>query len=198
MATGTLVAGRRAGRRPRPAASAAAAAQRAVLVPGDRRTVGPAAIEVLAPAPERATAAAEPNDLSLVVRVTVRGVRMLLTGDLGAEAEARLLAAGVDLRADVLKVPHHGSGDADPEFLAASGARVALISVGADNTYGHPTAPAADRGWRRPGCGSTGPTATGDLAVVGSAASWGVAARDGAGSAGRADREPARGSVGPA
>ena len=98
--------------------------RRAVLVPGDRRTVGPAALEVLAPAPERATAAAEPNDLSLVVRVTVRGVRVLLTGDLGAEAEARLVAGGIDLRADVLKVPHHGSGDADPGFLAASGARL--------------------------------------------------------------------------
>ena len=74
----------------------------------------------------------------MVVRVTVRGVRVLLTGDLGRSAEARLVASGIDLRADVLKVPHHGSGDADPEFLAASGARVALVSVGADNTYGHP------------------------------------------------------------
>ena len=95
-------------------------------------------LEVLAPEPERATAAAEANDLSLVVRATVRGVRVLLTGDLGAEAEARLRTSGIDLRADVLKVPHHGSADADPGFLAASGARTALISVGADNTYGHP------------------------------------------------------------
>ena len=110
--------------------------QRMVLVPGDRRTVGTAEIEVLAPAPQRATTAAEANDLSMVVRITQRGVRVLFTGDLSARAEARILASGVDLGADVLKVPHHGSADADPAFLAASGARVALISVGADNTYG--------------------------------------------------------------
>ena len=148
--------------------------ERAVLVPGDRRTVGPAAFEVLAPAPERATAAAEANDLSLVVRVTVRGVRVLLTGDLGAEAEARLVAGGVDLRADVLKVPHHGSGDADPEFLAASGARLALVSVGADNTYGHPTGRLL--AWlAQAGMQVRRTDREGDLAVVGSAASWGVA-----------------------
>ena len=92
---------------------------------------------------------------------------------------ARILASGTDLGADVLKVPHHGSGDADPAFLAASGARVALISVGADNTYGHP-APASHL------AGAAGMRVhrtdrDGDLAVVGSAASWGVAVRDGDG-----------------
>jgi competence protein ComEC len=152
--------------------------QRAVLVPGDRRTVGTAAIEVLAPEPERATAAAEANDLSLVVRITQDGVRTLFTGDLSAAAEARILAAGTDLSADVLKVPHHGSGDADPAFLAASGARVALISVGADNTYGHPTRRLLT--WlARAGMRVHRTDRDGDLAVVGSAAAWGVAARDG-------------------
>jgi competence protein ComEC len=149
---------------------------RAVLVPGDRRTVGPAAIEVLAPAPERATASSEANDLSMVVRVTVRGLRVLFTGDLSAAAEARILAAGVDLRADVLKVPHHGSADADPEFLAASGAELALISVGADNTYGHPTGRLLT--WlAQAGMQVRRTDREGDLAVAGSAESWGVAAR---------------------
>ena len=76
--------------------------------------------------------------MCLVVRVTSGGLRLLLTGDLSAQAEARILDTGVDVRADVLKVPHHGSADTDPDFLAATGARVALISVGAHNTYGHP------------------------------------------------------------
>ncbi|SNR52986.1 competence protein ComEC [Blastococcus mobilis] len=155
---------------------------RAVLVPGDRRRTGGVAVQVLAPAPERATGAAEANDLSLVVRVEVRGLRILFSGDLGAEAEARLVADGTDLRADVLKVPHHGSGDADPEFLAASGARVALISVGADNTYGHP----ADRllTWlARAGMRVHRTDREGDLAVVGSADGWGVASREGDGAA---------------
>jgi competence protein ComEC len=156
---------------------------RAVLVPGDRRRVGPAALEVLAPDPRRATAAAAPNDLSMVVRVTVRGVRVLFTGDLGGEAEARLVRDGTDLAADVLKVPHHGSADADPEFLAASGARVALISVGADNTYGHPTARTLH--WlARDGMRIYRTDQGGDLAVVGSADTWGVAVR-GSGSSGR-------------
>ena len=153
-----------------------AGGERAVLVPGDRRTVGAVRVEVLAPDPDRATAAAAPNDLSMVARLTVRGVSTLLTGDLGAEAEARLVRDGIDLRADVLKVPHHGSSDADRGFLAASGATVALVSVGADNTYGHPTARtlawlAAD------GMRVHRTDREGDLAVVGSGGSWGVAVR---------------------
>ena len=153
-----------------------AGGSRAVLVPGDRRTVGGVGVEVLAPDPARATAAAAPNDLSMVARVTVHGVRVLFTGDLGADAEARLVRDGVDLRADVLKVPHHGSRDADAAFLAASAARVALISVGAHNTYGHPTARTLS--WlAHDGMQIHRTDREGDLAVVGSAASWGVAVR---------------------
>ncbi|MGY2128396.1 ComEC/Rec2 family competence protein [Blastococcus sp. SYSU DS0617] len=153
-----------------------AGAERIRLVPGDRREAGAVVLEVLAPEPERATAAAEVNDLSLVVRATVRGVRVLLTGDLGAEAEARLRTSGVDLRADVLKVPHHGSADADPGFLTGTGARAALISVGADNTYGHPARSLLET-LERAGMRVHRTDRGGDLAVVGSASEWGVAAR---------------------
>ncbi|MGY1665565.1 ComEC/Rec2 family competence protein [Geodermatophilus sp. SYSU D00696] len=156
------------------AQAARAGARREVLEPGDVRTVGGARLEVLAPPPEIATAAAEPNDLSLVVRVTHRGLRVLLTGDLGASAEARLLDRGVDLTADVLKVPHHGSADADPAFLAAVGARVAIVSVGAHNTYGHP-APRLVSALARAGTRVHRTDLEGDLAVVGSAEEWGVA-----------------------
>jgi competence protein ComEC len=167
-----------------------AEARREVLVPGDQRRLGPATVEVLAPAPERATASAEPNDLSLVARITVRGIGILFTGDLGAEAEARLLDAGTDLRADVFKVPHHGSGDADPGFLAASGARVALLSVGADNSYGHPTAGTLRR-LTQAGMTVYRTDRGGDLAVAGSSLSWGVAVRGSGGAAAAAH------SVGP-
>ena len=136
----------------------------------------------------------------------MRGVRVLLTGDLGAEAEARLVASGIDLRADVLKVPHHGSADADPDFLAASGARVALVSVGADNTYGHPTARtlswlAAD------GMRVHRTDREGDLAVVGSRRLLGRRGRGGrrrrrrrapAARGGRPGVRARRGVVGPA
>jgi competence protein ComEC len=156
------------------ALSSRANAERTVLVPGDRRTVGPATIEVLAPAPERATAYAEPNDLSLVVRVVHRGIRVLLTGDLSAAAQARILAGGTDLRADVLKVPHHGSADADPGFLSATGARVALVSVGAGNSYGHP-APSLLAMLDVAGMRVHRTDLEGNLVVAGDAGSWGVA-----------------------
>ncbi|RBY83206.1 ComEC/Rec2 family competence protein [Blastococcus sp. TF02A-26] len=153
-----------------------AGARQEVLVPGDRRQVGPATIEVLAPAPEIATRSAEPNDLSLVARVTVRGLRILLTGDLSAQAEERLLRRGPDLRADVLKVPHHGSADNDPGFLAASGARVAIVSVGADNTYGHPTRRLL--GWlEQDGMRVYRTDRSGDVAVTGSGEEWAVVPR---------------------
>ena len=63
----------------------------------------------------------------------------LFTGDAGSEAEARLLTEGVDLRADVLKVGHHGSAySSTPEFISAVAPRCAIISVGRDNLFGHP------------------------------------------------------------
>ncbi len=78
------------------------------------------------------------NDASLVLLVEVRGVRLILTGDIEPPTQAALLRAGVDLSADVLKVPHHGSARQDPAFLDAVGAEVAVVSVGVGNTYGHP------------------------------------------------------------
>lgn len=65
---------------------------------------------------------------------------MLLTGDVEPEAQRDLLARGTDVRADVLKLPHHGSNAQEPAFLDAVGASVTLTSVGADNIYGHPSA----------------------------------------------------------
>jgi competence protein ComEC len=79
------------------------------------------------------------NDKSIVGLATVGDVRMLATGDVEPAVQSRLeQAVGAGLAVDVLKVPHHGSRYQDPDFLALSQARVALISVGADNDYGHP------------------------------------------------------------
>ncbi len=80
-----------------------------------------------------------PNNASIVLMVEVSGTRMLLTGDVEPPAQRAILRSGVDLAADVLKVPHHGSDHQEAAFLEASGARVALVSVGADNDYGHPS-----------------------------------------------------------
>src|SRR5690606_30279787 len=78
------------------------------------------------------------NDASVVMRASWPGTTALLTGDIEPAVQAELLAAGADLRADVLKVPHHGSPRQDHRFLAATGARLALVSAGVDNDYGHP------------------------------------------------------------
>lgn len=79
------------------------------------------------------------NNASVVLRAGTPAGRVLLTGDVELEAQADLLAAGIDLRADVLKVPHHGSRYTAAEFLAAVRPRFAVISVGAGNSYGHPS-----------------------------------------------------------
>jgi competence protein ComEC len=78
------------------------------------------------------------NDASLVLRVGVEDLTVLLTGDVEPDGQARILATGVELRADVLKIPHHGSSRQDPAFFARTGARVAIASAGPDNSYGHP------------------------------------------------------------
>ena len=79
------------------------------------------------------------NDNSLVFRLEYRNFTMLFTGDAGSASEDRLLAAGVDLRAGVLKVGHHGSAfGSQPRFVAAVHPAIAVISVGRHNLFGHP------------------------------------------------------------
>ena len=80
------------------------------------------------------------NDASVVLLVEVYGIRMLLTGDIEPPAQAAIARLLPGLHVDVLKVPHHGSPHQDLDFLTSLGARVVLVSVGADNDYGHPAA----------------------------------------------------------
>jgi competence protein ComEC len=87
----------------------------------------------------RARSAEQANDASLVLRATTPAGRLLLTGDVELVGQSQLLASKQDLRADVLKVPHHGSRYTAPRFLLAIRPRLAVISVGADNNYGHPS-----------------------------------------------------------
>jgi competence protein ComEC len=85
------------------------------------------------------------NENSVVLRLTyrctacARPFRMFFMGDAGAQSEARMLATGADLEADVLKVGHHGSAySSTPAFIATIHPRYALISVGRHNLFGHP------------------------------------------------------------
>lgn len=80
------------------------------------------------------------NDSSVTVSIEGGGVpRSLFLGDLSADPQ-RMLRASISGAFDVVKVSHHGSADQDPGLYSQIGARIALIGVGADNTYGHPTA----------------------------------------------------------
>lgn len=79
------------------------------------------------------------NEYSLVAKLTVGGKSFLFTGDSSEQAEADMIEAGEDLKADVLKIGHHGSSTATTEaFLQAVNPQVAVISCGKDNSYGHP------------------------------------------------------------
>jgi competence protein ComEC len=79
------------------------------------------------------------NDHSVVLRIGLGGISFLLPGDIEAGVERRLAADGALLGATVLKVPHHGSNTSSCEpFLTAVDPQVAVVSVGADNRFGHP------------------------------------------------------------
>jgi beta-lactamase superfamily II metal-dependent hydrolase len=86
------------------------------------------------------------NANSVVLRLTYGNFAMLFTGDAEAETEAEMINAHSPLRAQVLKVGHHGSRYATSEkFLSAVSPQAAIISCGADNRYGHPSQPTLDR-----------------------------------------------------
>jgi competence protein ComEC len=138
-------------------------------------------LDVLAPSlPFLSDTGDDVNENSIVVMLRADGFRELFMGDAGEASEGRLLTAtgpchpersrgtaaiaaiggapsarlGMtcdDLRADVIKVGHHGSRYAStPAFVAAVHPRLAVISVGRHNTFGHP-APATLEAWRRAG-----------------------------------------------
>jgi competence protein ComEC len=89
---------------------------------------------------------ADDNNNSVVLRLSWGEASFLLTGDIEAEAEALLLRSGQPLRADVLKVAHHGSGGSSTaEFLREVDPAFAAISVGAENLAGHPAQEVLDR-----------------------------------------------------
>lgn len=110
--------------------------------PGDSLVVDEVVLTALAPDSAWAASLDDANLASAVIVARVGRVRVLLTGDAEAEEEAWLLARDPALlAADVLKVAHHGSRTSSTaSFLAAVRPRLALVSVGAHNAYGHPDA----------------------------------------------------------
>ncbi len=80
------------------------------------------------------------NENSLVLFTQLGGKDWLFTGDIGKDREKEIIAAYPSLTLDVLKVGHHGSNTStDPSFIQQINPDYALISVGRNNSYGHPT-----------------------------------------------------------
>ncbi|MEV7345402.1 ComEC/Rec2 family competence protein [Streptomyces sp. NPDC093544] len=146
-------------------------------VSGERRRTGGLDWQVLWPPPSSAPTPDGPNDASVTLLVRSAGLRMLLLGDLEPPAQQELLRspAAAELGAvDVLKVAHHGSAYQDPDLIRRVAPRLALISCGEDNPYGHP-APSTVAALRAGGAVVLRTDEDGALAVVGAGGGLSVA-----------------------
>lgn len=103
---------------------------------GDTFNLGEAKCTILAPNSEKYSSL---NDYSIVIKVEFGNNSFLFTGDAETTSEKEILAKNLNLKADVLKVGHHGSStSSSQEFLDAVNPKYAVISVGEGNDYGHP------------------------------------------------------------
>lgn len=132
---------------------------------GDAFDVGGVALTVLWPARIIRGSESAPNNASVVLLAEIRGVRLLLLGDveIGAQVALRTSQAGPGV--DVVKVAHHGSRYQDPALAAWTAGRVAIISVGQGNRYGHP-APETIAAWQGAGAIIGRTDLAGDVAIV--------------------------------
>lgn len=115
-----------------------AAQGKSITVPttGETFALGAAQVQILGPL----RSAEDSNNSSIVLKVTYGATSFLFTGDAEREEEQDLLNAGENLQSTVLKIGHHGSDTSTSyPFLRAVAPQYAVISVGAGNSYGHPT-----------------------------------------------------------
>jgi competence protein ComEC len=104
---------------------------------GDVYVVGDLRFEIVGPDRCWDGTNSDPNNDSLVLRLTAGDATVLFANEPEAEAQQAMLDDGVPLTADVLNVPHHGAATSIDPFFEAVDERVAVVSVG-PNTYGHP------------------------------------------------------------
>lgn len=115
---------------------------------GDRVQFGDVNVEVLYPIATDNLDSVSDNNHSVVLRIVYGSRAFLLTGDIERAAEADLLGNGGTLAADLIKVPHHGSRTSSTqEFIDATHANYAIISVGRSSLFGHPHADVVER-WK--------------------------------------------------
>jgi competence protein ComEC len=149
-----------------------------VVGPGWSYAVGGLSLTVLGPFQPLRGTNSDPNNNSLVLRARVLGETVLLPGDAETEEQDQLLShlGPAAIRADILKVAHHGSSYQSPRFLEEVDPAVALVSVGRDNDYGHPNAPLLAR-LARGGARVLRTDQSGDLAAVVTGSGLAVVAR---------------------
>lgn len=111
---------------------------------GDKFKLDDVYFEVLSPDKKQNTISNE-NDNSVVLKMTYNGFRFLFTGDLSIEGENNIMGCDLDVKANILKLGHHGSSTStSEEFLSNVQPDIAVISVGRDNTFGHPSSKVLD------------------------------------------------------
>lgn len=112
-------------------------------ITGDNYSLGGASFTILAP---NSTSYDNLNNYSVVVKLKYLNNSFLFTGDAETLSENEMINKGLDLKADVLKVGHHGSSTSTSQgFLDRVNPKYAVVSVGKDNSYGHPNKTIMDR-----------------------------------------------------
>lgn len=112
-------------------------------ITGDNYSLGGANFTILAP---NSTSYDSLNNYSVVVKLKYLNNSFLFTGDAETLSENEMINKGLDLKADVLKVGHHGSSTSTSQaFLDRVNPKYAVVSVGKDNSYGHPNKTVMDR-----------------------------------------------------
>ena len=122
-----------------------------IIGAGDVLRFGEVTASVLSPPASADTNASSRNNDSVVLRLQLGSRALLLTGDVEMAGESGMLQAHQNLRADVVKVAHHGSRTSSvPGFIAAAQPRFAVISVGQTSIFGHPNQEVVER-WKSSG-----------------------------------------------
>jgi len=113
---------------------------------GERFEIDGVTIDVLWPTPAAEPPVTSGNNDSVVLKLVYGSITILLAGDIEQATEDSLAASAIDLRADLLKVPHHGSRTSSTEaFVNAVNPKYAIISVGERSRFGHPHPTVVDR-----------------------------------------------------
>jgi competence protein ComEC len=113
---------------------------------GQVMNFGGAIVQILYPLLDDSPSAESDNNHSVVVRLVYGTRAFLLTGDIEREAENALVSGGGNLKADLVKVAHHGSRTSSTtEFIRSVGPEYAVISVGRHSRFGHPHKEVVDR-----------------------------------------------------